>query len=118
MRPPLTSSTVSWLLSLALLIQLLVLATRLAAWQRYRTQQETGQVPAGRDPRTIPQTRGQALVPLLSSAYGALLMAVGLLANWIARPAPLTVLLAVVILFVPALLADPILFLVERLRKK
>ena len=74
MTIPITGSTLTCLLSAALVIQLVVLATRFAAWQRYRKWQTTGEMP-GDDPRLVPQTSLQAWLPVLSSGYGALVMA-------------------------------------------
>jgi len=117
MSIPLNASSLRCVLSALLVMQLAVLATRYAAWQRFRKWQETGVMPDD-DPRLVPQTQRQAVLPVVSSGYGALVMAGGLLAVQIAPASALRVMLIVLIAFLPALLADPILFLVERFGPK
>jgi hypothetical protein len=117
MTIPITGSTLTCLLSAALVIQLVVLATRFAAWQRYRKWQTTGEMP-GDDPRLVPQTSLQAWLPVLSSGYGALVMAGGLLAYQIAPANVATEMMVMVVAYLPAMLADPVVLLVERSRRR
>lgn len=117
MAIPLNASSLRCVLSALLVMQLAVLAARFAAWQRFRRWQETGEMPGG-DPRLVPQTQRQAVLPVVSSGYGALVMAGGLLAIQIAPASALRVMLIVLIAYLPALLADPILFFAERVGHK
>jgi hypothetical protein len=117
MSIPLNASSLRCVLSALLVMQLAVLAARFGAWQRFRKWQETGEMP-GSDPRLVPQTQRQAVLPVISSGYGSLVMAGGLLAIQIVPASTLRVMLIVLIAYLPALLADPILFFTERMGHK
>ena len=114
---PITGSTLTCLLSAALVIQLVVLATRFAAWQRYRKWQATGEMP-GDDPRLVPKTSLQAWLPVVSSGYGALVMAGGLLAFQIAPANVGSEMIIMVIAYLPAMLADPLAIMLGRARRQ